>query len=276
MEAALGTGLLVVFLSALGVTVYRGQAGTKAGGDRIRATKIAEQTIEGARDIGTRNFGPGANSLTSLVGAGTKGVELNSTTGLWEFVPISSTADRYTSKLTVTQPDASDPNALDLSVTTSWNISPNRSQTVTINGRVTNWKATKSVGNWSAGITQLGQYLNAGESYSDVAIIGNYAYLTSNSSNTVTVLQNVTTPGSLGLAGTFPIGGAGVTASAIVAKGTLLYVITSDAAAEVKMFNTTTSAVSPVAGPTYDVALDPGMVPTSLSIAGDFLYLGAR
>jgi hypothetical protein len=48
LEAALGTALLVVFLGALGVTVYKGQEGTKAGGDLIRATKLAEQTLEEA------------------------------------------------------------------------------------------------------------------------------------------------------------------------------------------------------------------------------------
>lgn len=273
IEAILGTSLLVIFLGALGMTIFKGEQGTKAGGDRIRATKLAEQTFEGARDLATRNFGPGANSLTSAVGAGTKGMALNAS-GVWTLSGSQTVSNGYTTKMTVTQPDVSDATVLDVSVTTSWNISPNRAQTVTLNGRLVNWKGSEPTGNWS-GISQLGQYLNSGGNYSCVAIIGNYAYLGSSSSNTITVLQNVNTPGSLSLAGTFTVGSSGDTTTAIVAKGNLLYILTTDSSAELKTYDTTPGATSPVAGPTYNVVLT-GLTPASIAVAGDFLFLGAQ
>jgi hypothetical protein len=196
---------------------------------------------------------------------------ISNSTGLWTFSGSQTSLDGYTTKLTVTQPFPSDANTLDLSVTTSWNISPNRAQSVTLNGRLTNWKTTETTGNWST-ISQLGQYLNSGGNYSDVAIIGDYAYLMSSSSSTITVLRYVTTPGSLALAGTF---NAGASVTGIAARGTMLYLLTTDSSAELKTFDTKTSATAPTAGPTYNLPLS-SVTPTALSIAGDFLYVTAR
>lgn len=277
LEAALGTGLLVIFLSALGVTVYRGQEGTKAGGDRIRATELAKQTLEGARDIGMRSY----LTLTGALVGGTRGVALNPTTGLWEFSGAETVTNDYTTKLTVTKPDPTDQNTLDLSVTTSWNISPNRPQSVTITGRFTNWQQNVVTGNWTS-IVELGQYQPGAlytTNYTDVAVIGTHAYVANSAVNGLVTsidVLNFSNLSSITRVETIDLP-SGETPVALAARGNLLYVITTSAGGSyVHAFDVSvpTSIGAAIATATIPVAA--GMNATSIAINGDYLYVGAK
>jgi hypothetical protein len=266
--------LLVVFLGALGVTVYKGQEGTKAGGDLIRATKLAEQTLEGARDIGTRHYNDGAGSLFSAVGAGNKGVTLNPATGLWEFSGTQTTTDNYTTSLVVTQPSAGDTDTVDLTVTTTWFIAPNRPKSLTLTGRFTNWRQKKDVGNWGAGIQVLGQYNPGGTpDFNDVAVVGDYAYLTDGAGHSVTIV-NIANVSAMSSPGSIDMGA--VTPVAIAAKGTTLYIIGTDVSGSHVYAYNASNPTNPVLVASQDIPVIAGMNATSLVVAGDFLYVGAK
>ena len=273
LEAVLGTALLVVFLGALAMAVYNGQGGTKAGGDRGRATQIANQTMDGARSIGLDNYATLYAAACSPTPC-PKGVVFNQGTGKWEFQGTSTTTNGYTSALTVSIPSADDADTVKLSVTVSWNIGPNRAQSLALEGLFTNWRKKKDVGDWSGGINILGQYTaGVGANFDDVTVIGNYAYVGDAGNKNVLILNikdlnNITSVGTIDLSGETP--------TSIAAKGTLLYVITNDAGGGYARAYNAQNPTSPTLLVKQAIPIQAGMTATSLAIAGDYLYVGAK
>lgn len=279
LEAALGTGLLVLFLGALGVTIYRGQDTTKAGGDRIRAAKLAQQTIEGARDIGTRHFNDGPGSLTNAIGS-PQGVVLNSETGLWQFSGTKTVDGLFSTSLTVTKPDANDPDTLDLAATTTWSSPAPRAQSLTIKARFTNWRQQKNVGDWGSTLQLLGRYNGGSQQFSDVAVVGTTAYITNGAPANNVLIANlqgldatpttpITSPGVIDMSGQTPV--------AIASRGTTLYVLTHNGVnSEIRVYDGSFNPFAPAFVTSVVMPLTTGMQATSLAISGDFLYVGAK
>lgn len=265
LEAVLSIALFAIFLGAFGITVYEGQGQTKAGGDRKRAVDLATEALEGARSIAAKNF----SSLT----AGTHGVVVDSVTGQYKFSGTETTATGgYVTSITVT---ALNTERSLVRATTTWNRSPTRPASLSMYTILSNWRAPKTTGNWGgAALTPVGtytyDYAPVDPGFSDVAVTGSSAFLTSTNTSypglTVVNLPHLNNPAFLAVE---DIGGAGY---ALAIRGTVLYVITGDANAEVKAYDISTPA-TPTLLASYDL---PGSgAANSLAVAGDFLYVGA-
>ncbi len=252
-------------LPVTATSVYEGQGQTKAGGDRKRAVDLATEALEGARSIAAKNF----PALT----AGDHGVVLDSVTGQWKLDGTSATATGgYTTVLTVSSITVE--RAL-VKATTVWNRSPNRPQSLTMYTILGNWRNAKTTGNWGGSslnpvATYTYDYAAVDPSFTDVAVTGSSAFLTSTNGSypglTVVNLPHLNTPTFLAVE---DIGGAGY---ALAIKGQTLYVLTSESDAEIKAYDISAPG-SPALLASYDL---PGSgAARALSVAGDFLYVGA-
>ncbi len=265
LEAVLSIALFAIFLGAFGITVYEGQGQTKAGGDRKRAVDLATEALEGSRSIAAKSY--------SSLSEGTYGVVVDSVTGQYKFSGTSTTATGgYVTSVTVTAINAQ---RYLVKATTSWNRSPTRPASLSMYTILGNWRNTKPTGNWGgSALTPVGtytyDYAAVDPAFSDVAVTGSSAFLTSTNASypglTVVNLPHLNSPAFLAVK---DIGGVGY---ALAVRGTVLYVITGDANGEVKAYDISTPA-TPTLLASYNL---PGSgAANSLAVAGDFLYVGA-
>ncbi len=259
LEAILGIALFGLFLGAAGLTLLRGQESTQTAGDRVRGTEYSQQMLEAARSIRDQNFA----ALTE----GVHGVRINGTTGKWELYGTqASFGSGFTSTLTITALDAS---RVLLSAKTSWGRIPNRAQSVTLQGILTHWSFTKTVGNWSS-LVLSGSYIHGTvPPFTDVVTSGTTAYVTTSNATQGLMIFNVASALSISNTATVNIGAGGVAATI---RGYTLYVLTTQSDAEIKAYDITTPT-SPVFLASYDL---PGSgQATTISAEGDYLYVGA-
>lgn len=259
LEALLGIALFSLFLGAAGLTLLRGQESTETAGDRVRGTEYAQQMLEAARSIRDQNF--------ALLTPGVHGARINGTTGKWELYSTQATfGSGFTSTLTITALDA---RRVLLTAKTSWGRVPNRQQSVTLQGILTNWSASKTVGNWSS-LVMSGSYIHGSLiPYTNIAATGNTAYVTTASPTQGLLVFNVTSAASITNAATVNIGAAGV---AVAVRGYTLYVLTKQSDAEIKAYDIE-NPLAPVFLTSYDL---PGSgQATTIAADGDYLYVGA-
>ncbi len=222
LEALVAIGLFAIFLGAIGLTLILGERSTVAGGDHVRAAFVAEQALEGVRQMRNVNFA----SITT----GAHGVKV--VNNVWAFTGTSIvTSDGYTSKVNVTTMSA---DWLQVDATAEWNFGKSRSGAVVLTTYVTNWRKPFTIGNWAAVSLQSTTSISGSPSLQKVAVSGNYAYLTSSAGNGLYVydISNPASPvrvsSSLNL-------GVAVYGAAI--SGTGLYLATNGTASEVQLFN---------------------------------------
>lgn len=265
LEAVLSIALFAIFMGAFGITIYEGQGQTKAGGDRKRGVDLTVEALEGVRAIAAKDF--------LLLTPGTHGVKVNAVTGQWSLDGASQTATGgYVTSVTLS---AAGTNILARAVTT-WNRSPTRPQSVTMYTMLSNWRTTRPVGNWGgAALTPIATYTydyapGVDPGFSDVAVTGSSAFLTSTNASypglTIVDLPHLNAPE---FENTKDIGGVGY---AMAVRSDVLYVLTSDADAEIKAYDISTPG-SPSLLATYNL---PGSgAARAIAVDGDFLYVGA-
>lgn len=258
LEVLLGITVFSIFLSGLGMTLLYGQENTINAGDRTRAGYLSARTMEGIRAMRDSSFA----SLTT----GTKGIWVNKATNMWAFSGSQVTlTGSYTVSVTLSS-KASDWMAF--TGTTSWKHGYNRAGTINLYGEVTDWKSTKSVGNWA--IPTLEATLSPGGTplFNEVAIAGNVAYITCNATTGLYMMDITNTAAPTRLNSSFTLG---FSASDVVIRGKRLYVLTSDSNAELKVYNIT-SPSSPTLVTSYNL---PGNgLGTSLALGWYNLYVG--
>ncbi len=146
VEILLSVSLFVVLLSAFAGVFYYGIESSHVSGNRARAVMYAEEGQEALRSIKNASF-------TNL-SAGTYGLTYAS--GTWSLIPGQDTKDGYTRVVTIVD---SGQNRKDTSVTVTWQQTPARTGSVTLAGRVTNWKTIINPG---VGITVNKIIINRG------------------------------------------------------------------------------------------------------------------
>lgn len=146
VEVLLSTALFVLLLTAFSGVFYYGIESSHLSGNRSRAVMYAEEGQEALRSIKNANF----NSLT----AGTYGLSYAS--GTWSLIPGQDTMDGYTRTVSITNVGA---HRKDTTVVVTWQQTPSRTGTVSLSGRVTNWKTILNPG---LGITVNKVLINRG------------------------------------------------------------------------------------------------------------------
>lgn len=146
VEILLSTALFVLLLTAFSGVFYYGMEASQLSGNRSRAVMYAEEGQEALRSIKNANF----NSLTP----GTYGLSYAS--GTWSLIPGQDTMGGYSRSVTITNVGQY---RKDTAVTVNWQQTPSRTGTVTLSGRVTNWKTILNPG---LGITVNKVLINRG------------------------------------------------------------------------------------------------------------------
>ncbi|MEN9552240.1 MAG: hypothetical protein RI935_617 [Candidatus Parcubacteria bacterium] len=146
VEILLAVSMFTILLTAFATVFSYGIESSALSGGRTKALLLAEEGQEAIRSIKNSNF----NSLTN----GTYG--LIYTSGAWQLNPTPITENGYTRSVTITTPSS---NRRDIAVSVSWQQTPTRAGTITLNGRVTNWKTPINLG---VGVTVNKVVINKG------------------------------------------------------------------------------------------------------------------
>ncbi len=254
-------GVFVLFIAAVGMTMLYGQEGTIMAGDRARATYLSEQAMEAARAVRDQSF--------ASLAAGQHGWRINGTT--WSFTGSQVTfTGSYTTSLTVGT-IASD--AVTLTARTVWKHGYNRSGSVVLTSELTDWRSTRSVGDWSS-LTVDGTYSPGGSpGFTDLSLFsGSYVFAATTSSPGIYVIDTQSTAAPARINSSFSLG---VGAYDTVIRGNILFVATDDSSQEIRAYRISNPATFSSAQllASYNV---PGSARVrSLALNGTTLYAGA-
>lgn len=133
IEVLLASSLFVMFVTAFAGVFFYGEQSQVLAGDRSRAVMFAEEGQEAVRSM--KN-----NSFSSVVD-GTHGLTYSN--NAWSFSGTSDTVDGYTRTTTVSTIDS---NRKQITTTVTWQQTPSRMGSVTVTGRITNWKTMLNLG----------------------------------------------------------------------------------------------------------------------------------
>lgn len=255
LEVLVGMAVFAVFLSSLALVLLRGQEGTIHGGDQVRGVAFVDRALDATRSIRDGGF-------SSLTG-GAHGVALGAGSK-WVFSGTqSSNTGGYVTVVTITSIGAG---AVRADVQTKWKHGYNRSGSILVSTEFRDWRTGFSIGAWSSP-TLEGSYVDAGNpQFNDVAVSGNYAFVTSQTNDLY--IFNITTLTSPSLGATFSLGAASYD---VLVNGKTLYMMTADANAEVKAYDIT-SPTSPSLLASYNIAGSARGL--SLATDGKTLFVG--
>jgi hypothetical protein len=225
VEALLGIAIFALTVVGAYRILLLGQGGSIEGGDRIRATLLAERTIEAAKAIRDGSF--------SALTAGTHGIAVGSN-GKWTLSGSKLvTSDGFTTTLTVSSLES---DWIRLMAVTSWNHGVNGSGSVALVAELTDWGASLG-GNWSS-ITLEGSYVDSGTPlFNDIAVYGNYAFVSSETSGGgvglyVFDISNLASPSRV--ASTFDLGAPGYD---VAVRGSRLYIAVGSVGDEIRVYD---------------------------------------
>ncbi len=223
VEALIGIAVFAIFVGAIGATLLYGQENTIMAGDRIRATTVSMRGLEATRAIRDGSFA----SLT----AGPHAVTIGSN-GKWSFNGTSATVTgSYVTSITLT---ASGSDWIRADSLTKWKHGYARSGAVLISTDLTNWRTTNTLGNWSTPTVE-GTFAPGGNVlFGRGAVKGSALFVTAGNSVGLYVISLASTASPTQIATGFSLG---VAAYDVAVRGNMLYVVTADSNAELKVYN---------------------------------------
>ncbi len=257
--------VFAVFLAAVSTVLLRGQESTLQAGDYTRGVYIAEQSIEAARAIRDKGF----SNLT----AGAHGVGLASD-GTWGWNGTKTVSSgTYVTSLSITSPSAT---RRQVTAITKWKHGYSRSGSVVLSTELNDWRTKRTMGDW-ASATLTGSYVDAGTPlFNDVAVAGNYAFVTSGKSAGgaglyVFDISSLRSP--VRVASSFSLSGTGYS---VAVRGRRLYVAVASPSAEIQVYDITVPAALSAATLVTSYDLPGTAMIRALTLRGATLYVGAK
>lgn len=254
--------LLMTFL--VGAWLY-GQEAVALSGSHSRAVFLAEEGLEATRNIRDATF----VNLTD----GNHG--LSTTGNQWSFSGTSDLTDIFTRQITISTVDTKRKN---VTSTVTWQQNLQRSGTVSLVSRLTNWLGTNKGSAPSLVACFNLDVPNSSNEAADgisVASAGNYVYLGRQNNNGYELFVfDVTTPASPTLLGKVATGD---TANDIAIKGNYAYIASSDNAGELTVVDISTPT-APTVATKFDLTADNSGNANTDALAvlvdqGNYLYL---
>lgn len=247
--AATVFGILVTAL--IGALVY-GRQSTALSGERQRATMLAEEGIEAARNLRDAAYTNLADGTYGLVQAGST----------WTLSGSSDTSGIFTRSLTIASVDTQRKN---VTATVTWPHAGGASQTSTTS-RLTNWM-TAFAKTWP-NATLAGAY-NASSTNNAFKVVtaGNFAYVVRSGGTPSFMIVNVSTPASPTLTGSLALA---ANPTNIFISGNYAYVTTSSDSAELQIVNISNPA-APVLTGTYNASGNGNG--KAVFVSGSYAYL---
>lgn len=164
VEVLLAVSIASFLLTFVISTILVAQESLNISGKYNKANFFAEEGIEAIKNIKKEDF--------SLLVDGTHGIV--NTSGTWELSGSSSSSSIYTRQISISTTDA---DTKDVTSTVTWQQSPQRTGSINLVTRLTNWEVASAGGDWS-NPSVLGTQDIAGNSNANkVKVDGQYAYL---------------------------------------------------------------------------------------------------
>lgn len=135
VEVILASTVFALLVTALVGAYLYGQEATALAGNRARAVMLAEEGLEAVRNIRDENF-------TNLSN-GSKGLVISS--NQWAFSGASDVTDIFTRRVVIESVEVAgeaERNKKSITATVTWQQNPQRTGTVFLVSRLTNWLAT--------------------------------------------------------------------------------------------------------------------------------------
>lgn len=265
---------LIAVLSVVAVTTVVGSFSTnRLSQDETEATLLAQQGLEAAHSIKRKGWtspflATDCSSGCGLTagGSGWTWSGSNNVLGDYTRVVTISSVQRDGSNTIVTSGGSDDPDTKRITSTVTWDFSPSRSNSITLETYVTNYLKS-IIGDWS-NISQVGYYDTSGNSNGiKIAVSGNYVYIVTSGGSPDFYAVDVSTPASPTLADTLSLAG---TLYDVVVDGNYAYVASNDNSNELIVVNisnpTNISQVGSYNAPGTSDAL-------GLDVVGNRLYM---
>jgi len=253
VEVVLSGAVLALLVTALvGGMVYGQQSGALAG-ERARAVLLAQEGLEAVRSMRDGSF--------SGVGDGAHGLSISG--GRWIFSGTQDTIGEFTRQTVVTSVDA---RRKDVSATVTWQQSLQRSGTVSLATRLTNWLAA-AVGNWAMPRREASLNLAGTQDGIKIQTQGEYAYVVRNGGTPDFAVIDVSNPASPVLVASLSLAG---TPQNIAVSGDYAYIASNSDTQELQIINISNPSAPIVAGTFNDAGTENGW---GIAVEGNFAYL---
>lgn len=265
---------LFITVAVVGITTVVGSFSVnRLGNEETEATLYAQQGIEAVRSI--KNQGWTAPFLATSCASGC-GVSADNSS--WEWSGLSNTNGDYTRTISVTNVErdgngdivenggTNDPDTKKIISTVTWNFTPTRNNTLTLETYLTNFRKA-IVGDWSSPQLQGSVNISGNQNALKVATSGNYAYVVLAGGNpdfVVIDVSNLASPvviGSLNLAGN---------PTDVEVSGNYAYVSSSDNSNELIVINVANPSSPAVVG-SYNAQGNANA--NAVSVSGNRVYL---
>jgi Tfp pilus assembly protein PilV len=127
VEVLLSIAFLSIIVTALLSAITLGEETTMMSGSRMRASLLAEEGLEAARNMRDENFSNLVDGTHGLIISGNQ----------WQFSGTQDITDYFTRQIVISTVDSNTKNIVS---TVSWQQNGQRPGTVSVSTRLTNWK----------------------------------------------------------------------------------------------------------------------------------------
>ncbi len=246
------TVLGMLSLAVIGALIY-GRASTAESGNRERATLLAEEGVEAARNIRDANY-------TNLVD-GTYG--LAQTSNQWAFSGSSDSDGFFTRQVTVASNGTS---RKTVTSNVSWNRGARGTGSVSVSTQFTNWLAT-IVRSWANPAVESSLDLTNTNNGLKVATAGNYAYVVRTDGTPDFVVVDISNPAAPTVVGSLSLTGS---LTNVAVSGNYAYVSSTNDTGELYTINIA-APTAPVLTSTFNAS---GTADANgVFISGNYAYL---
>lgn len=251
VEVLLAATIFGMITTALAGAIIFARSSTASSGDRLRATQLAEEGVEAARNIGKESFNNLADGTYGLTQSG----------GVWAFSGSSDANGAYTRSITISSVDAS---RKTITANVSW-AQQVGSGSVSIDARIADWTAAMAASWLNATLAGSYDAPNPGDGIK-IATQGNYAYIVRNNSPNF-VIANVSNPAAPTLVTAIDVAN---TPTNIAVSGTHAYITSTANNAELQILDISNPA-SPAVNATYNATGNANG--QAVAVSGNYAYL---
>ncbi len=261
LEAIIAIGVFSLFLAGIGLSLLVGERSTVAAGDRVRAAFLAEQQLEGVRQM--------RNTSYASVTTGQHGIALGSSGWAWSGSTLK--VNGYTGSVTVSSVGT---DWLQAVSNVRWDFGKARSGSVVLTTYLTDWRKVATVGNW-ANMTRIANVTPSGTpDFQKVAVSGTYAFLTGTqaSGGKGLYIYDISNPASPTQVNTsFNLGAS---AYGLAIAGNRLYLATNSATQEVQVYDITDPTTMTTSSLVNSFDLPGSGNARSITVYGSHVFVG--
>lgn len=254
IEALLAGSLLALLVFTLASVLIFGQESSRISGDRQRAAALAEEGLEVARNMSESSF--------SSLSAGSHGLAISG--NKWIFSGTQDASEIFTRTLIVSDVDSY---TKAVTSTVSWVASPQRTGSISLTGRFTNWRRA-ATSNWASTTVEAAYSPSNTTNGVRVRVDGDYAYVALSSGTNNFLVINIANPASPSLVGQTTVTG---TITDMEVSGNYVYLSTTNDTGELTIVNVTTKTAPAVVGYYNAYSTNNGL---SVDVIGTTVYLG--